>query len=151
MKSRIILNHSLFFIKGALLHDIGKIQIPIELLTKETELSKGEWAMLMQHPKLGYQMAGDDFNNHVLSCIYYHHEKFDGTGYPFGLTIEIPKEASIITICDMYDAMTTSREYHAAMTHEATMEQLYADAKNYKLDSSILDVLAGHHKVREPR
>lgn len=134
-------------IKGALLHDIGKLQIPLEILTKEGNLSKREWDVLRQHPRLGYQLARDDFNERILNCIYYHHEKFDGTGYPYGLSAEIPKEAAVIAICDMYDAMTTDREYRPAMTHEATMEQLYADAKNYKLDSSVIDILAGHHSI----
>lgn len=134
-------------IKGALLHDIGKLKIPCSILTKDAAPAANEWKILKQHPTLGYLMIREDFNVRIQNCVLYHHEKFDGSGYPYKLSIEVPKEASIIAICDMYDAMTTDRAYRPAMTHEATMELLYADAKEYKLDSSIIDILAGTHTI----
>lgn len=136
-------------IKGALLHDIGKLKVPSSILVKEASLSNIEWGILKEHPNYGYKLVADEFNDCILNCIRYHHERFDGNGYPYGLSLEIPKEAAIISICDMYDAMTTDRTYRSAMSHEATMEQLYADAKNYKLDSTIIDALAGHHSIGE--
>ena len=99
--------------KGALLHDIGKIAIPDSILKKPSRLSTLEWEKVKLHPVLGYGLIKEiKMVKEVGNIILYHHEKYDGTGYPKGLKKEaIPLEARIFALADALDAITSHRPY----------------------------------------
>lgn len=100
---------------AGLIHDIGKIKIPVDLLNKSTPLSDEEFDQIRQHALLGYEMVKDlDLSDDIKQTVLLHHERNDGSGYPYGYTREeIPEFAKIVAILDIYDAMTTHRSYHA--------------------------------------
>ena len=101
---------------GALLHDIGKIQIAASILNKPGKLNPEEWEKVKLHPVHGMRMCTKvTMPQMSLNCILFHHEKFDGTGYPTGMKDEeIPLPVRIITCCDVYDAITSKRAYAEA-------------------------------------
>lgn len=101
-------------IYGAYMHDIGKINIPNEILTKKMRLTKEEWEILKQHPKDGVEIIKSvNSLKNVVPLILYHHERYDGFGYPVGLKEkEIPYLARVLTVIDSFDAMTSSRPYN---------------------------------------
>ena len=114
---------------GAYLHDLGKVRVPDEVLNKPGKLSDAEMELMRQHPLYGIEMlAGIEFPWDIKPIIRWHHEKYDGSGYPDRLRgDEIPLSAQIIGIADVYDALTSTRSYRAAMSHEqavATMRGL---------------------------
>jgi len=116
--------------RGALLHDVGKIGVPDAVLRKPKELNDGEWEAMRKHPLLaGLMVSKIGFLEGALPILLYHHERYDGTGYPFGLTGDkIPVEARIFSIIDAYDAMTSQRPYRDAMSHEAAMAEVAANS-----------------------
>jgi putative two-component system response regulator len=103
---------------GARLHDIGKIIIPDSILNKPTPLTAAEWEAMRQHPVAGARILREI--SHLQSAIpyvLYHHERWDGTGYPSGLRgKDIPVEGRVLAIVDVYDALTTARPYHPPRT-----------------------------------
>ncbi|HET9683683.1 MAG TPA: diguanylate cyclase [Gemmatimonadaceae bacterium] len=109
---------------GAMLHDVGKLIVPAEVLNKAGTLTVEEWAVMRQHPAAGAQMLDDvRFPWDVLPMIRGHHERWDGTGYPDALRGEdIPLAARILCIADVYDALTTERSYKRAFSHLEAME-----------------------------
>jgi diguanylate cyclase (GGDEF)-like protein/PAS domain S-box-containing protein len=110
----------------ASLHDIGKIGVPDHILNKPGSLTPGEWEVMKKHSEIGYRIASATVElAHIAEGILYHHEKWDGTGYPQGLKgHEIPLTARIIAIVDAYDAMTNLRAYRAALTHDQALEEI---------------------------
>jgi len=98
---------------SGMLHDIGKTKIPDAILNKKGKLTDEEFAVIKKHPVIGYHLVKDqDIPESIKSGVLMHHEKLDGSGYPLGLKDEqISKIAKIITICDIYDAMTANRAY----------------------------------------
>jgi putative nucleotidyltransferase with HDIG domain len=113
-------SRSLFWFRlGALLHDIGKIIVPTEVLNKAGPLTGEEWAMMKRHPEAGLELVADiDFPGDVRSVIRNHHERWDGNGYPDRLAGEdIPFAARILCVADVYDALTTARSYRDSMSH----------------------------------
>ncbi len=100
-------------VRAALLHDIGKLGVPDSTLWKTTPLTQEDSAALREHPDAGYRMlAGLRFLGEGLEAIRYHHERYDGNGYPFGLAgKEIPLMARILAVADAYDAITSDRPY----------------------------------------
>jgi len=113
-------SRSLFWFRlGALLHDIGKIIVPTEVLNKAGNLSDEEWAIMKRHPEAGLELVADiDFPGDVRSIIRNHHERWDGHGYPDGLAgEEIPITARILCVADVYDALTTARSYRDSLSH----------------------------------
>jgi putative nucleotidyltransferase with HDIG domain len=113
-------SRSLFWFRlGALLHDIGKIIVPTEVLNKAGNLSDEEWAIMKRHPEAGLELVADiDFPGDVRSIIRNHHERWDGHGYPDGLKGEdIPLAARILCVADVYDALTTARSYRDSLSH----------------------------------
>ncbi len=98
---------------GALLHDIGKTHIPQKVLNKPGSLNESEWEQVKLHPVYGMRMCTNvSLAQASLNCIVFHHEKFDGTGYPSGMKgDEIPLPVRVITCCDVYDAITSKRPY----------------------------------------
>jgi HD-GYP domain-containing protein (c-di-GMP phosphodiesterase class II) len=102
---------------GGLLHDIGKIVIPVEVLNKPGPLNSKEWDVVKTHPAKGLRMCSElPLAQTTVNCILFHHERMDGTGYPGGLGGEgIPGEARALAVCDVYDALTSDRPYAKAM------------------------------------
>lgn len=110
----------------AMLHDIGKIAIPDNILEKPSTLSEDEWKVMKSHCEIGYRIAvASPELAHIAGLILSHHERWDGTGYPQKLKgEEIPLISRIITVVDAYDAMTNDRPYHEAVSGEAALEEL---------------------------
>lgn len=100
-----------------LFHDIGKLRIPDNIIKKPGKLTESEFNIVKTHPYAGYEiLSKQKMNPRILNAAMMHHERCDGTGYPFGLTSEkIDDFAKIISIADVYDAMTSDRVYRAAL------------------------------------
>lgn len=108
------------------LHDIGKIGIPDKILLKSGKLSDYEWEQMKKHPEKGFIIAEatNELSN-IAKLILFHHERWDGTGYPKGLKgEEIPKLSRLISIVDAYDVITHSRPYKDALSHKQAMEEI---------------------------
>jgi diguanylate cyclase (GGDEF)-like protein/PAS domain S-box-containing protein len=113
-----------------LLHDIGKIAVDENVLNKPGELTEDEWEEIKRHPEIGYRILNtvEDMSE-MANCTLYHHERWDGKGYPRGLTAEqIPFVSRIITIADAYDAMTSERSYRSALPEGFVIEELRKSA-----------------------
>jgi putative nucleotidyltransferase with HDIG domain len=106
--------------RGGLLHDIGKIAVPTELLNKEGPLTPEEFAVMKEHPRTGARILEPiPEYGHLIPIVLQHHEWFNGNGYPFGLAGEaIDEGARILAVADVYDALTSKRPYRQALTHE---------------------------------
>ncbi len=122
-----------------LMHDIGKIAIPLEILNKPGKLNNDEWNMMRSHAEKGYNIAkSNDELRALAEYILYHHERWDGKGYPTGLSREdIPILSRIISVVDAYDAMVNDRCYRKAMTPEEAMKELRSNAGT-QFDSNLV-------------
>ncbi len=112
---------------GALLHDIGKIGIPENVLRKPTNLNEDEWAIMKQHPTIGAEkvLSPNASLHDLIPMVKYHHEHWDGSGYPDGLKDEnIPLEARIVSIADCYHALISDRPYRAGLSVKKACEIL---------------------------
>jgi putative nucleotidyltransferase with HDIG domain len=128
---------SLFWFRiGALLHDIGKIIVPTEVLNKPGKLTEEEWAIMKRHPQAGLELVADiDFPGDIRAIIRNHHERWDGKGYPDGLAGgDIPLAARILCVADVYDALTTTRSYRAGLTHSRAAEIMLSSAGQFDPD-----------------
>jgi diguanylate cyclase (GGDEF)-like protein/putative nucleotidyltransferase with HDIG domain len=127
---------------GALLHDIGKIAIPEYILNKPTSLTDSEYARMKLHPIVGANMLKNiDFPYPVIPIVQYHHERWDGNGYPDGLPGEqIPIAARILALVDCYDALTTDRPYRAPMQRNELIE-FFRKESGKAYDPAIVDAL----------
>jgi putative two-component system response regulator len=116
--------------RGALLHDIGKIGVPDNILLKPGKLTSDEWGQIRKHPTIGYEiLQGVKFLDRVAWMVLCHHEKWDGTGYPQSLRgDQIPLEARIFAVLDAYDAITSTRPYREAMSAEVARTAILANA-----------------------
>jgi putative nucleotidyltransferase with HDIG domain len=126
---------------GALLHDIGKLAIPSEILRKEGELSQEEWDIIKSHPNRAEEFLGNiDYIKPALSIARSHHENWDGTGYPRKLMGEqIPLHARIFSIVDNWDALTTDRPYRKAWPREKAIAYM-REQSGKKFDPNLVDV-----------
>lgn len=126
---------------GALLHDIGKLAIPYEILRKEGELSSEEWEVIKSHPAVAEELLGNiEYIKPALSIPRSHHENWDGTGYPRKLKgEEIPFHARIFTLVDNWDALTTDRSYRKAWSREKTINYM-REQSGKRFDPKIVDV-----------
>ena len=115
---------------AGLMHDIGKLLIPEKILNKPGNLTDNEYEIMKKHVNLGYEQVKNKFMPmSVKEAILLHHEKCNGTGYPFGLKSDkIPETAKIIAIADVYDAMTSSRIYRAPICPFEVVRLMYEDA-----------------------
>ena len=121
---------SLFWFRiGALLHDVGKLMVPAEVLNKPGKLTDEEWQMVRGHPSAGVELLADiEFPWDVRPIVESHHERWDGKGYPHGLAGEdIPLTARVLCVADVYDALTSVRSYKRALTHEEAMDIMAKD------------------------
>lgn len=111
---------------AGLIHDIGKIGVPDDILNKPDRLTDKEFEMIKRHPEVGYNiLKGYDAMTGTGDAILYHHERYDGKGYPAGLSGEdIPVIARIIAVADSFDAMNSNRIYRKARTREYILEQI---------------------------
>lgn len=111
---------------AAHLHDIGKIGVPDKVLNKHGKLLPHEWEYMKMHPKIGYNILSKSKKlKHIGKMVLYHHERWDGKGYPNGLIrTDIPLGARIIAICDSIDAMTSNRPYRQAMGFQICMKEI---------------------------
>ena len=112
--------------RGALLHDLGKIGMPDEILRKAGELASSEWTIMKRHPAYGARiLAGIPFLSGAAEIVRHHHERYDGSGYPDGLAgEEIPLGARIFALADAFDAMTSDRPYRKAMSLDDALAEI---------------------------
>lgn len=112
--------------RGALLHDIGKMAVPDEILKKPGPLNEAEWEIMKQHPLTAYNwLCSIDYLKPALSIPFCHHEHWDGSGYVQGLAgEEIPYWARIFTVVDVWDAMTSDRPYRKAISEDETLDYI---------------------------
>lgn len=133
---------------SAILHDIGKIGIDDKVLKKQAPLESGEWEHMKQHPEMGYKILG-----HVRSMkkitdgMRLHHERPDGLGYPLGLKgEEIPVIASIISVADTFDAMTSTRPYRKGLDYEIAYEEIVRN-RGTQFDEKVVDAFIKAFKI----
>ena len=121
------------FRRGALLHDIGKLGVPDEILYKNENLTEAEWAIMRKHPVFAYEMLSSiAYLRPALVIPYCHHEKWDGNGYPRGLKGgQIPLAARIFAVGDVWDALTSDRPYRPAWTREKSLEYIQGQSGKY--------------------
>ncbi len=111
---------------AAALHDIGKVRIPLGIINKPGKLSDEEFALIKKHPEISHEIIANlsGFDN-VKQIVRHHHERFDGFGYPDRISGEkIPLGARIVAVADTYDAITSTRSYRNAMSHEYALEEI---------------------------
>jgi len=132
---------------SSMLHDIGKVGIPDEILLKPGPLTTEEYEIVKEHSRLGgdalraveLQVKGKSFLTIGKQICYFHHERWDGKGYPVGLTgEEIPLSARIVAVADVYDALTSDRVYKKAISHEDALE-IITKEKGFQFDPDIID------------
>jgi putative nucleotidyltransferase with HDIG domain len=111
---------------SGLVHDIGKILIPDSILDKKNALTKEEWELVKKHPTWGYEALNDNISHSkIAKYVLYHHERWDGKGYPEGISGKaIPLISRIITVADTYDAMTHKRPYRDAVSKDSALKEI---------------------------
>ncbi len=128
--------------RAGLMHDIGKLGIPDNVLGKHSPLDDAEWDLMRTHPEMGLTLldrAGQS-RREVLAVLY-HHERMDGSGYPYGLRAEaIPIEARIVAVADTYDALTSDRPYRLACS-DAEARRVLVEEAGARLDPRAVNAL----------
>jgi putative nucleotidyltransferase with HDIG domain len=119
--------------RGALLHDIGKLGVPDHILFKPDALTSEEWEIMRRHPELAYEMLSSiKYLKPALNIPYFHHEKWDGSGYPLGLKGEqIPLEARIFAVIDVWDALRSDRPYRKAWDEQKVKDYITGQAGSH--------------------
>jgi diguanylate cyclase (GGDEF)-like protein len=140
---------------AALLHDVGKVAVPGEILEKPAALTSAEWRTVTQHPRIGQVILEQAAAlKDAVPIILHHHERYAGHGYPFGLRgNDIPLGARIVAIADAYDAMTHDRPYKRAMSHEDAIQELRRHAGTQfdpELVGLFCDLFARHAPTPDP-
>jgi putative nucleotidyltransferase with HDIG domain len=125
---------------GAILHDIGKIYIREGVLRKAGPLNNQEWGEMKRHAEIGANLLRNiPYLSGAIPIIRYHHERWDGKGYPDGLAgEEIPLGARIVAVADTFDAMTTARVYHSENTPEQAIEEIRSGSGS-RYDPAVVD------------
>lgn len=138
------------FLQSAQLHDVGKLSIKDDLLCKPSKLTADEYEAMKEHTNFGvriidkikHSVAGDAFLEHARIFAATHHEKWDGSGYPQGLSGEaIPLQGRLMAIADVYDALISARPYKAPFTHQEAVETILAGSGTH-FDPSLVDIFA---------
>ena len=111
---------------AAVVHDIGKLQVPAAIINKPGPLNADELLLIRKHPELGYHLLQSvDSDNIVADVVLQHHERLDGSGYPFGLrTKDINPVARIITVADVFDTMISAQVYRPALTMGEALQEI---------------------------
>jgi putative nucleotidyltransferase with HDIG domain len=130
--------------KGALLHDIGKIGISDNILLKPGKLNDEEWVLMKHHPQVGHEiLKGIKYFKGAAELVLFHHERFDGSGYPHSLRgIDIPISARIFALIDTLDAMTSDRPYRKALPFQAVIDEVIK-FKGLQFDPELVDIFLG--------
>jgi ribonuclease P protein subunit RPR2 len=130
--------------QAGLLHDIGKIGVPEAVLRKRGGLTPDEWTLMRQHPVIGAQIVAPfEFFGGGALVIRHHHERWNGTGYPDGLTTAaIPLGARVVAVADVFDALTSDRPYRAALSRDAALAYVATEA-GHTLDDAVVAALLG--------
>ena len=130
--------------RGAILHDIGKMGIPDQILLKPGALTDEEWEIMRQHPVYAKELLEKiPFLGPALDIPYYHHEKWDGTGYPVGLSGEkIPLPARIFAIVDVWDALRSDRPYRKAWSDEKALRYIQEQSGSH-FDPQVVETFMG--------
>jgi putative two-component system response regulator len=125
---------------AGLLHDIGKISIPVDILIKPAKLDENEYEIIKQNPQIGYEIIKDiEFNQPISVMVIQHHERLNGTGYPAGLKAdEIILEAKILAVADVVEAMTSHRPYRVSLGIDRAIEEI-ARNKGILYDTQIVE------------
>ena len=127
--------------RAGLLHDIGKLAIPDQILDKDSALDAAEWTLMRSHPEIGLSLLGQSRSRREMLAVLYHHERLDGSGYPYGLAADsIPIEARIVAAADTYDALTSDRPYRKACTPLEARKVLMEEAGR-RLDSKVVSAM----------
>lgn len=136
---------------AALLHDLGKIAIPEEILDKPSTLTDAEWQAIGEHPRIGQVILEQASNlREAIPVVLHHHERFNGGGYPHGLRgNEIPMGARIVAVADAYHAMVHERPYKDALTHEEALAELRRHGGT-QFDPNVVDVFCSIYAVAVP-
>lgn len=125
---------------AGVLHDVGKIHLDPGILAKPGPLDDTERDLMQRHPEMGFAMTRSRLDQKVSEAILYHHERIDGTGYPFGLKgEEIPILSRIVLVADAFDAMTSTRAYQPALPVEFAVSEIVKNAGT-QFDRSVVDI-----------
>jgi putative nucleotidyltransferase with HDIG domain len=125
---------------AGVLHDVGRVGVPDELLTKEGPLDEEEWHWVRSHPEIGARMLETTDFADIGGWIRAHHERPDGGGYPEGRSGELPLEAAILGVADAYEAMTAGRPYRPALDPQAASDELRRGSGR-QFDERVVDAL----------
>ena len=149
--------------RAALLHDVGKLEITIEILQKPELLDPEQMDTMKLHPVLGASiLTATPGLDHLVAPVLHHHERWDGRGYPTGLAgLDIPLESRLILVADAYDAMTSDKPYGAAVSPDVALDELLRySAKQFDplivaamqsaARDGLLDEVAAQHKAPTP-
>ena len=136
---------------GALLHDVGKLIVPMEILNKPGRLDEDEWRIMKRHPEAGVELlAGIEFPWDIRPMVRNHHERWDGCGYPDRLAGKaIPLSARILCIADVYDALTTTRSYRKGFDHDQAVQIMTENNATGHFDPEMFDLFlawAANHR-----
>ena len=144
---------------SSILHDIGKVGIPDDILLKEAFLTPDEFETMKRHTVIGYEalksaskeLGANSFLNMGMDICMYHHERWDGKGYPFGIKDdEIPLSARIVSIADVYDALTSPRPYKPAYSHDKSVDIMLTESHRFdpELFKIFMDNAAEFNRIR---
>lgn len=135
---------------GALLHDIGKIGISGDIIRKPARLTEEEYQIIMQHPNIGGTiLSGVDFLKTARKIVMYHHERLDGSGYPYHLKgRDIPLGVRILQVSDVYDALSSERPYRKALSPEEALDIIVEDIGNH-FDNKVIEAFIRFLKYEE--
>jgi len=135
---------------SSMIHDLGKIGIPAELLSKPSRLSDIEFALIKTHPEVGYSILKDfEFPWPVADIVHQHHEKMNGSGYPLGINSDsILLEARIVCVADVIEAMASHRPYRPALGLDIAMEEIN-NKSGVLFDPDVVDACNTLHKAND--
>ena len=123
-------------VSGALIHDIGKLYIPIEILGAPRKLTDREFSFIQKHVVYGERLANslDVFPQTAIDMVLYHHEKLDGSGYLHKTGEDLSREVQMMTVVDIFESLTANRCYHIARSKEEALDNLYQLARQGKIN-----------------